>query len=308
MKAGFIGVIGQPNAGKSSLVNALVKEKVSIVTDKPQTTRRRILGILSEPETQFVFVDAPGILNEKKATKGLNGFLALEARDVMTSSDVLLGVLSVDEEKPEHLEEVLTFLKEGKKDVVLVLHKTDMTELYLRRKDKINDMIKKHFPDAPIFELSSANTKDELQIEKQKELLKVLSAMLPESPAPLFEVDLFTPQSTRDLVAEIVREKCFQVLHQEVPYNLAVQVAKFDEADPGMLRIWVDIWIGRESHKAIVIGKAGANLKEIGTLARKEAEAILQTKIFLSLNVVVKEDWFLNTRKMKDLGYVVESE
>lgn len=304
MKAGFIGVIGQPNAGKSSLVNALVKEKVSIVTDKPQTTRRRILGILSEPEAQFVFVDAPGILNEKKAIKGLNGFLALEARDVMGSSDVLLGVLSVDEEKPEHLEEVLTFLKEGKKDVVIVIHKTDMTELYLRRKDKIKEMIQKNFPEAPIFEISSKE-KDE---EKQKALLEALAARLPESPAPLYEVDLFTPQSTRDLVAEIVREKCFEVLHQEIPYNLAVQIGKFDETDPSMLRIWADIWISRDSHKAIVIGKKGANLKEIGTLARKEAEAILQTKIFLSLNVVVKEDWFLNTRKMKDLGYVVESE
>jgi GTP-binding protein Era len=299
MKAGFIGVIGQPNAGKSSLVNALVKEKVSIVTEKPQTTRRRVLGILTEPDVaQYVFVDSPGILREQK---GLNGFLALEAHDVMNSSDVLLGVLSLDEEKPESLQAVLDFLKQGKKPTAFVIHKMDITDLH-RRLPKIKEMIAKDFPNAPIFEISSKS----MNGNEKKKMLTALAEMLPESPAPLYEVDLFTPHSKRELVAEIIREKCFEILYQEIPYQIAVQIGKFDESDPLMLRIWADVWVSRESHKPIVIGAKGANLKQIGTLARKEMEAILDAKVFLSLNVTVKEDWYLNPRKMKDLGYVVE--
>jgi GTP-binding protein Era len=302
MRAGFVGVIGQPNAGKSSLVNALVKEKVSIVTAKPQTTRRRVLGILSvASETQYVFVDSPGLL---QAESGLNGFLALEAKDVMDSSDVLLGVLSIDEKRPEALEEVLKFMQQSKKSAVFVIHKVDLVEFH-RRIAKIKEMIAAAFPGAPIFEISSQKGQSD---QAKAALLECLAPLLPESPAPLYEVDLFTPHSSRELVAEIVREKCFEILHQEVPYQLAVRVEKFDESNPDLLRIWTDIWVSRENHKPIVIGKQGANLKQIGILARKEIESILDSKVYLNLNVVVKEEWTSSARKMKDLGYVVEKE
>jgi GTPase len=297
-RAGFVGIIGQPNAGKSSLMNVFVKEKVSIVTAKPQTTRRRIVGVLSRPEAQVVFVDSPGFV---KASKGLNGFLAREAQDVMEQSDVLLVLLAIDEKSPEALIDVLDLVKESKKPKIFLIHKTDLGQLE-HRISKIKELVFEKFPEALILGFSS----EKVDAERVEQIFQELISRLPVSPAPLYDIDLFTMQSTRDLVAEMVREQCFQELHQEIPYSLAVQVGKYDESDPELHKIFVEILVAKPNHKSIVIGKGGSVLKKIGTEARKKMEELLGLKVFLSLNVSVKENWQDNPRLMKELGYVVQ--
>ncbi len=297
-RAGFVGIIGQPNAGKSSLMNVFVKEKVSIVTAKPQTTRRRIMGVLSRPEAQVVFVDSPGIV---KASKGLNGFLAQEAKDVIEQSDMLLVVLSLDERSPEALSDVLNLVAESKKPKVFMIHKVDLSQ-FEHRISKIKDLVLEKFPGALVLNFSS----EKPDAEKTEQVFQELISRLPESPEPLYDVELFTMQTTRELAAEMVREQCFQELHQEIPYSLAVQIGKYDESDARLHKIFAEILVAKHNHKAIVIGKAGSVLKKIGTEARKKMEDVLGVKVYLSLNVSVKEDWQENPRLMKELGYVVQ--
>ncbi len=299
-RSGFVGLIGQPNAGKSTLMNMLVKEKVSIVTAKPQTTRRRILGIVSEDEGQAVFVDAPGVL---KASKGLNGFLAQEAEDVIEQSDLLMAVLALDTESKEQAELIVSMVADSKKPWFAVITKMDMSD-FLRRLQPLKDMCMKHKNCLGIVEVSS-QWRDDKEAAR-KEILRLCFSSLPESPQPLYDIELFTPHNTKDLVAEIVRESCFEVLHHEIPYNIAVRLQKFDESDPKMPKIYAEILVSKESHKPILIGKGGVTIKEIGMLARKGIENLMGQKVFLGLEVSIRENWFENKNIMKELGYVVE--
>jgi len=252
-KAGFLGLIGQPNAGKSSLLNFLVKEKVSIVTSKPQTTRRRIMGVWTADEGQIVFVDAPGLV---KSTSGLNNFLEREAHDVIRSSDAVIAVLSLDEATAERNEEILDLVAKSKKPWIGIVTKTDLKDM-------------EH---------------------------------------PLYDSEMYTTENVRDLAEEIIREKCFESLNYEVPYQIAVQIRKFDEEAQPCPKIYADIMVSKDSHKPIVIGKGAENIKKIGQLSRKEIEALMGEKIFLDLKVTVKENWFENKQTLKELKYVVDSE
>lgn len=299
-RSGFVGLIGQPNAGKSTLMNLLVKEKVSIVTAKPQTTRRRILGIVSVDEGQAVFVDAPGVL---KAAKGLNAFLSQEAQDVIEQSDLLIAVLALDTETKEQAEEIIEMVVASKKPWFAVITKTDLVE-FLRRREALREMIAKHKSCLGIVE---ASTKGKEESEAARaEILRLAFSKLPESPQPLYDIELFTPHNVKDLVTEIIREQAFEVLHHEIPYNIAVRIQKFDESDPKLPKIYAEILVSRDSHKPILIGKGGATIKEIGTLARKGIEKLMGQKVFLGLEVSVRENWFENKKLMKELGYVVE--
>lgn len=298
-KAGFVGVVGLPNAGKSTLVNSLVKEKISIVSKKPQTTRRRVLGIVSDAKYQIVFSDAPGLI---RADKGVNSFLELEARDVMETADVGVVVLHVDEEKKENLEKVLEFAAEFKTPKIFLINKIDMIE-FESRVYKIEDMIKAKFADAKIFKLSGKD----IQEETRTEFLNHLIELLPASPEPLYDVDLFTPHTTREITEEIIREKCFNLLFEEVPYGIAVRVMKYEELSANMHRIYADIWVSRESHRPMVVGKSGEMIKKIGIESRQEIEKLLGHRVHLELHVVVREEWALNQKNMKELGYVTES-
>jgi GTPase len=298
-KSGFVGIIGQPNAGKSSIMNSLVNEKVSIVTNKPQTTRRRVMGIVSSNAGQIVFVDAPGVL---KTTAGLNGFLQKEAQDVIKQSDVLMAVIALDTEEKEQAEDVIKMVAESKKPWFLVINKMDL-EQYLRRLDKIRDMAMQHNTCGGVIEFSA---NDQSQNPSKQQILDMALKFLPESPKPLYDVELFTPHTMKEMVAEIVREQCFEQLHHEVPYGVAVRVNKFDESDESMPRIFAEILVGRESHKPIVIGKGGAVIKEIGIGSRKSIEKMMGAKIFLNLDVSVRENWSENKNLMKELGYVVD--
>lgn len=321
MRAGFIGLIGQPNSGKSTFLNFMVKEKVSIVSSKPQTTRRRIQGILtvptdaenSQPSGQIVFVDAPGLLKQEHAGKtGLNSFLAREALDVCQNSDALLGFLNLDEEKKENIEEVIRLVRNSRKPYAFLITKVDQTDVFYR-KTKVRELLDPH---EKIFELgflheSDADGEDIIlqknlnETLKREDFVQELLQMVPPSPQLLFSEEDFTTENTRDLVSEFVREKCLAHLHQEVPFQLAVGVHKFDETSNRIPHIDLVIMVPKESHKRIVIGKGGEMIKKIGTEAREEIEDLLGQKVFLNLNVAVKEAWDQNSQIMKEFKYVL---
>lgn len=295
-KAGFIGLIGQPNAGKSTLMNYLIEQKVSIVTSKPQTTRRRILGIHNLDEGQIVFVDAPGIV---KAEKGLNAFLEKEALEVIKESDALLAVLSVDEKDAEAISKILDLVKNSKKPWMAIVTKTDVQDK-AHRILIIKNMVEEL--GAKCLQVSCLRDGS----EGREIILNELLGLLPDSPAPLYEDDLFTTENMRELVSEIVREKCFENLNYELPYQLAVQVRKFDENAKPCPHIYVDVMVAKDSHKPIVIGKKAELIKKISSESRQEIEKLMSEKVFLELNVIVKENWFEQNQLMKELGYVID--
>lgn len=299
-RAGFLGLIGQPNAGKSTLMNFLVDEKVSIISAKPQTTRRRIHGIWSTDQGQIVFVDAPGIV---KADKGLNGFLAQEAQEVMSASDALVAVVSVDERNPEDAERIIEMVSKSGKPWLGLVTKADIEEK-AHRVLILKDMITKAGGKA-----FSVSVKDSFQDSEEREALLIeFLELLPESPAPLYDTELFTNENMRDLVSEIIRERCFEILHQEVPYSLAVRIIKFDEYAEPVPKIFAEILVSKPNHKAIVIGKEASIIKRIGMESRKQIENLMGQKVFLDIQVVSKPDWFENKRMMKELGYATKSE
>lgn len=299
-KAGFLGLIGQPNAGKSTLMNFLVEEKVSIVSAKPQTTRRRILGIWSNDQGQIVFVDAPGVV---KAEKGLNAFLAKEAEEVISASDALLAIVSVDEEKPEDAGKIIDMVAKSGKPWMGIVTKADIAEKNHRV------LILKKMIEEKGGKALSISVKDSLNDKEEREALLIeFLELLPESPAPLYDIELFTNENVREMVSEIIREKCFEALHQEIPYSLAVRILKFDENASPIPKIHAEIIVSKENHKAIVIGKEARVIKQIGMEARKEIEKLMGEKIFLDLNVACKPEWFENKKMMKELGYVTKSE
>ncbi len=294
-QAGFCGLIGQPNAGKSSLMNWLIQDKVSIVTSKPQTTRRRILGLWSEDRGQIVFVDAPGVLKEQK---GLNAFLEKEAQDVIASSDVLIAVLSLDDKKKEHLFDILKMVSDSKKPFLILINKADL-KAYDHRRVILLKEINEKYPGKRVFWISS---KDERGSDSREELRNEILKMLPKNPGPIYDVESLTPHTSRELAAELIREQCFTHLHEEIPFGLGVRISKFEEL-PGLYRIYADILVGREKHKPIVIGKGASVIKSIGTGARKEMEKLFGMKTHLEIKAMVREDWTENRGILKEMGY-----
>lgn len=295
-RSGFVGLIGQPNAGKSTLMNYLIDQKVSIVTAKPQTTRRRILGIHTEEKGQIIFIDAPGVV---KAEKGLNSFLEKEAENVMRESDILMAVVSVDEKDAESNQKILDMVKSSKKPWIGLITKTDVdakAHRILILKNMIESMGVK------CLQVSCVRDGK----EGRDVILEALLPLLPEAPGPLYEDDLYTTENVRDLIAEIIREKCFLNLEHEIPYQVAVQIRKFDEKAKPCPHIYADILVGKDSHKPIVVGKKATVIKKISQESREEVEKLMQEKVYLELNVVVKEQWFDHKQTMKELGYVIE--
>lgn len=293
-RAGFVGLIGLPNSGKSTLMNAVVGEKVSIVTAKPQTTRRRVMGLVTTNEYQFVFVDAPGVVSAKS---GLNMFLHEEALDVIAQSDALVAVLNIDEKSPDQLNEIIKIVKESGKPWVALIHKVDLPELHRPQilRDKLADY------GVPVIQGSALSEPEGLK----ESLLAALKPLMPAGDGPLYDEELYTLSTTRELCAEIIREKCFETLHQEVPFGLAVKVLKFDEDSAPVVKIHSEIMVSKENHRPIVIGSGGSALKKIGMEARKEIEKLLGEKVYLDLQVTSKKDWQKNRGIMKELGYVL---
>lgn len=292
-RAGFVGLIGLPNSGKSTLMNAMVGEKVSIVTSKPQTTRRRVIGLMSGEKYQFVFVDAPGVV---RAKSGLNMFLREEAFDVAAQSDMLIAVLNVDEKRPEQLDEIIQIAQESGKPWIALIHKTDLPEIHRPQilRDKLSGM------NVPVIMGSAKEDPDSLR----EKLVEQILPLLPYSDGPLYDAELYTLSSVKELSCEIIREKCFETLHQEVPFGLAVRILKFDEEGP-IIKIHGEILVSKENHRGIVIGKGGQALKAIGSEARKEIEKLIGQKVYLDIQVASKKDWQKNPGIMRELGYVL---
>jgi len=297
-KSGFVGVVGIPNMGKSSLVNQLIGEKVGIVSDKPQTTRKSVVGILSRPNMQALFLDAPGFI---KADKGLNKFLQDEAGSVVDKSDVLMLLLTTEGHNTKTAQRALEEVSKKNKPWFVVINKMDTNQTH--RVLILEELIKKY--DVPVFRHS---TKDKLY-DQSEEILGHIKSVLPNSPGPLYDTESFTTSLTRDWVSEVIREKCFELLHQEIPFNVAVQVQKYQESTANScVKIYSDIIVTKKNHCPMIIGKKGQMIKEIGMKARAEIEDLLGEKVYLELFTKVKTSWLSDTKMLKELGYVVEKD
>ncbi|MEW6130076.1 MAG: GTPase Era [Acidobacteriota bacterium] len=289
-KSGFVAFIGRPNAGKSTLLNRLVGEKIAIVSDKPQTTRTRIRGILTKPEGQVVFLDTPGI---HKPGYKLNRRMMTVVADALLSVDLLLLMVDATQAKGAGDKFVLDMLRHVEKPVFLLLNKIDK----IADKSRLLSLIKSYTAEREFAEVIplSALKKDNVDL-----LLEKIFAYLPEGE-PFYEADDLTDQPERVLVAELVREKILQVTKEELPYVTAVVTERWEETDES-LKIYCLIYVEKASHKSIIIGRGGERLKEIGTAARQEIEKFLGRKIFLGLHVKVREHWRDDERVLDELG------
>ena len=291
MKSGYVSFIGRPNSGKSTLLNTLVGAKLAIVSDKPQTTRSRILGVKNYPDGQVVFVDTPGI---HRPLHRLNVRMVDAAVETLREVDVVVLVFDAST-KPGHGDEyVSSLLKDVRTPVVLALNKVDLVS-----KPKLlplMEVAQKWHDFAAIVPLSA------LSGDGVERLERVLLEQLPEGE-PLYPEDFLTDQPERTLVAETVREKILQHTRAELPFSTAVVVDQFDEEErERILRLYCTIFVEHESQKAIVIGRAGEMIKRIGTEARKDLEETFETRVFLDLRVKVNPDWRNDDRALDDLG------
>ena len=290
-KSGIITIAGRPNVGKSTLTNALVGEKVAIVSNKPQTTRNRICAILNRDDTQFVFMDTPGL---HKARTRLGDYMVKVVKESVSDVDAVMLLVEPIPHVGGPEAELIARIKELGVPSVLVINKIDTV-----KKDELLEVIKvygeAHGFDA-IVPISAKNR------EGVDELLKVLSSFIPEGPQ-LFPEDMVTDQPERQVCAEIVREKLLICLDKEIPHGTAVEVTRFSERDDEIIDLDVTIYCEKNSHKGIIIGKNGAMLKKISTLARQDVEKFMGTKVFLQTWVKVKENWRDNVNLIKNFGY-----
>jgi len=294
-KAGFVAIIGRPNAGKSTLLNHFVGQKVAIVTSKPQTTRNRIQGIVTRPEGQIVFIDTPGLHD---AASVLNRQMMREVSAALEGIDVLLMMIDATRTMPHADQMLLDRAKRFESKTILALNKIDKLP-----KPKLLPLLEAFaaaFPFAALVPISA------LTGSGCEQLLEEIFKFLPENEN-FFPEDQVTDQPERFLAAEIVREKAIQLTYHEVPHALAVFVDKFEET-PKLLRIELTLHVERDSQKKILIGRKGEMLKKIGTEARKELEKLLDTKIYLGLFVKVVEGWRDNPSKVRELDWHVQLE
>jgi GTPase len=288
-KSGFVSIIGRPNSGKSTFVNRVVGEKVSIVTDKPQTTRHVVRGIVTRPEGQIAFLDTPGI---HKPIHRMNERMMKSVRDAMSDVDLILLIVDCAVGFGRGDEFTLELLKPVKTKKILLLNKIDRVEKrnllpMMERYSKLGDFEEM----IPMAALTGEN------VEK---VLSVIFNHLNEGPM-FYPEDQISDQPERAIAAEMIREKLIILTEEEMPYSTAVVIDRFEEGDK-LHRIFASIFVERDSQKAIVIGKGGLKLKEIGTEARKELEAFFGRKIFLELHVKVKKNWRDDEETLRTLG------
>jgi GTP-binding protein Era len=290
MKSGFVALIGRPNAGKSTLLNRLVGQKLAIVSDKPQTTRNRITGVRNYPEGQVVFVDTPGV---HRPLHRLNVRMVDAALEALREVDVVTAVVDASEPPGGGDRYLMDILSKVDKPRVLALNKVDALE-----KERLLPLIERYstigFDDiVPVSALTGDNV---------ERLERVMLSHLPEGE-PLYDEDYLTDQHERFFVAELVREQVLQHTRAELPFSSAVIVDKFEEPDEnGLMRLYCTILVERESQKPIVIGRGGEMIKAIGTAARKELEQFVDTRVFLDLRVKVRADWREDERMLDELG------
>jgi len=287
-KSGFVGIFGKPNAGKSTLLNALLKEKLAIVSPKAQTTRNKILGILTEKNYQIIFSDTPGIL---QSSYKLHEKMLSEIEQVKQGTDVIVFVIDVKEDVQENLELLKKF--KSKAPIVIVLNKCDKIG-----KEEIGNLKNIYQQGSRCQEVVLISA---LQQQGLDELIARIIKWLPDMP-PYYDEDTLTDKPIRFFVGELIREKLFFLLKDELPYHAAVIVRQYKE-ELNITKIQADIIVSRETQKAILIGKGGAMIKKIGQAAREDIEKFIDKKVFLELFVKVRKDWRNNDLYLKEYGY-----
>ncbi|MAD50168.1 MAG: GTPase Era [Flavobacteriales bacterium] len=288
-KAGYVNIIGNPNVGKSTLMNALVGERLSIITSKAQTTRHRILGIVNNEEHQIIFSDTPGVMQPAyKLQENMMDFVHSAFQD----ADILVYMVETGEKGLKD-EKLFERLKNTDLPVLLLLNKIDAVE-----QDFVKEQIlfwKDLLPNAEIHPISALN-KFNLDL-----VMSRIKALLPVSP-PYFEKDALTDKSERFFVSETIREKILKYYKKEIPYSVEIEVEEFFDEEK-IIKIRAIIFVARESQKGIIIGHKGRALKKVGTLARRDMETFFQKKIFLDLYVKVNKDWRNDDKQLKRFGY-----
>jgi GTP-binding protein Era len=303
MKSGFVSFLGRPNAGKSTLLNLIVGQKLAIVSDKPQTTRTRVLGVKNYPGAQVVFVDTPGV---HKPTHRMNVRMVDVALEAMREVDVVCLVVDASagprrSSKSEGRsvgpgpgdKHLLTVLKQITSPVILALNKVDLVS-----KPRLLPMLDQYSRAYPFAELVPVSAVDGTNVDTLESLFL---KYLPEGP-PLYPPEYLTDQTERFFAAEIVREQVLRLTHDELPFSTAVVVDAFDESEPGILKIYCTILVERESQKPIVVGKAGSMIKAVGTAARLGLEEHFGQRVFLDLRVKVRSEWRDDERLLDEIG------
>lgn len=303
--SGFVAIVGRPNAGKSTLLNTVLGVKISIVTPKAQTTRERVLGILTEKEGQIVFVDTPGIHKAKEG--GINQYMVEEARGALEETTVVWYLVDPDSAL-KHENAVLELLAASKSPVILLMTKQDVLKkpLNIHKAEALEKDI-----EAALKERGIPHRKTiRLSARKRagvEELMKETWSLMPEGPLYYPDEEQVSDRPTRFFAAEKVREQLFLQLGEEIPYSCAVEIEQFQDPKPGerLTRIEAVIHVERDSQKGMVIGKGGKKIKEIGQAARKEIEEFIGGPVFLGLRVKVLKDWTRDAESLKRMGYVL---
>lgn len=292
-KAGFVNIVGNPNVGKSTLMNDLVGERVSIITSKAQTTRHRIMGIVNAPEYQIVFSDTPGVLSPKyKLQESMLGY----SEGALVDADILLYVTDVVED-PTKNAGFLTKVAKGNVPTLLVINKIDL----LKGQADLETIVDKWRELLPEAEIYPTSAKEHFNVNN---LMARIVELLPDSP-PYFGKDALTDKPARFFVTEIIREKILLNYDKEVPYSTEVIVEKFDETETS-IHIMAVIYVERDSQKGIIIGKGGAMLKRVGMEARRDVEQFFGKRVFLEMFVKVEPNWRNRENKLRAFGYIAD--
>lgn len=288
-KSGFVSIVGKPNAGKSTLLNALVGRKLAITTPKAQTTRHRILGIAHGPNYQAVFSDTPGVILPQYR---LHRMMMNSVRSSLEDADLFILLVDVNEKFPEEL--VYKLARKADVPVLLVLNKVDKSN-----EDKVRQ---RHAEITAQVEVAGAIGISALHGFNVLELKKMIVEMLPEGP-PYYDPETLSDRPERFFVSEIIREKIFLLLKKEVPYSAEVSILQFDESDEKKTVIYAEIHVERETQKGIVVGKGGKMIKQIGQMARSDIESFLDKPIYLDLRVRVADNWKDSPFRLRNFGY-----
>lgn len=289
-RTGFIAIVGRPNVGKSTLMNYVLGEKVAIVSSKPQTTRNRIVGIDTRGEDQMIFLDTPGIHRPKNA---LGSYMMKTANSTMQEADAVLLVVDADREPSQAEEKVISYLKQSHTPAVLAVNKCDLVS-----RDKVAACITVYAAKHDFAAVVPISAKNGTQVD---ELIAECAKFLHEQDW-IFPDNIVTDQPERQIAAEIIREKLLRTLNEEVPHGIAVVIEDFKDEDT-LISIRAEIYCEKASHKGIIVGRGGEELKRVGTYAREDMEKLFGTKVYLNLWVKVKENWRDAARDVTELGF-----